>query len=153
MSRNTRLAIVLSAIWLLGVIALLCAEYLNILPGQCVFAGDNHSPLISVDGIFLSCNMFSDIPTSWWGTAQLRFGQQILELDVFRLVFTVILPIAAIWLFTVASPTIWNWIAKGQCPSLLTFRSWGTLRRQAGFAPLSLYLRAPYETITVATFA
>jgi hypothetical protein len=110
LSRNSKLAIALSSTWVLGVIGFLGAEYLNVLPGQCVFLGEASAPSIYVDGVFLSCNMFSDISSTWWGIAQIQNGQQILELHVFRLLSSALLPVAAIWFIAVASPAMSRWI-------------------------------------------
>ena len=112
MSRKTRIAVVLSGLWLLGVGALLAAEYLQILPGHCVFDGGKFSHLLRVQGVLLSCDMFSDIPNPWWGVTTIHSGHQFIVLNTFRLVFSSVIPVAAIWLIAVTCPALWRWVTK-----------------------------------------
>lgn len=116
MSKKVRIAFVLSGLWLCGVGFWLCAEYLNILPGNCVFDGSK-SPVSPVDAYFFSCEWFtafSSIGSSWWGVAFLRQGQQIIELNTFRLVFTAVLPVVAIWFIAVTCPALFRWVGRGR---------------------------------------
>lgn len=112
MSRNTRIAVVLSGLWLLGICTLFAIEYVQIFPGQCVFDGGDPSHIFGLQGIFLSCNMFSDIPASWWGVTAIHAGRQIIELHTFRLLLGSVLPIVAIWFVAVICPMVWQWVAK-----------------------------------------
>lgn len=118
MSKNVRLVIVLSAIWVAAVLAYLAWEYFNISPRQCIFTLGKFSEETGFGGpvkrFFISCNVFSDIPTQWWGTATFRHGKQVIELSTFRLVFTTAPPIAAIWFVFAVCPALWRWVASGR---------------------------------------
>lgn len=108
-----RFATLASALWLLGVAALVAYDFLNLRPGQCLFPGDVSNQVDRFNGWFLSCNMFSDLPGTWWGSTIIRRGTQIVELSTYRLFFAAAVPVAAIWLLITVLPSSLKWVFKG----------------------------------------
>lgn len=118
---NVRLAIVLSTLWVAAVAGFLVWEYMTISVDQCVFPPDKLLRELgfdpSVQKFFLSCNVFSDIPTHWWGTITFWHGKQVFQLSTFRLMSTTTLPIIAIWFVLAICPALWRWVANGRSAS------------------------------------
>lgn len=113
MPRKIRIAIFLSGIWVLALGIAAGADYVQILPGQCIFDESPPPHLVEAQGTFFSCDMFSDIPSPWWGRTTFHVGQQVIELNTFRLLFSLLLPLAAIWLLLAVLPKVWRWVTKG----------------------------------------
>lgn len=69
---------------------------------------------MSVDLVFYSCNMFTDIPNQWWGVSVFHWGDQIIEFHTRRFVFLSFGLVAAFWMIGVAGAKSWRWIVAGK---------------------------------------
>jgi len=114
MSRNTRIAVALSGIWLAIIVLTLAVEYVRVLPGQCLFGNGQPKEVLPLEGTFLSCHWWSVVGEgSWWGTALLHVGHQVIEVDVMKLCFATCGPLLAFWFVFAVVPFLWRWVRAG----------------------------------------
>ncbi len=114
MNRAVRIAIALSGAWVIALALFVAVDWLQILPGQCRFDSKNLSDFIGVDRVFFSCDPYSNIPASWWGTTVLHVGDQVIEVHTWRLTVALLPPLVAIWFFAVIVPAVWRWTLRGK---------------------------------------
>lgn len=113
MTKRVRAAVALSGVWIAALLLFVIIDWLRILPGQCQFETKDLSSFIGVDRVFFYCTPFSDIPGHWWGVVALHVGKQIVDVRVWLVISSLVLPLAEIWLFAVATPAVWRWVQRG----------------------------------------
>ena len=107
-----RLGVVLSGFWIAGVLIFAIAEFLSILPGECIKA-EKGGASPSVELFFFSCSIFSDLMPNSWGHHLISWGNQLIEFNTRRFIFILFGPVFFSWPVTITVAKAWRWVTRG----------------------------------------